>query len=72
MYGKHLEQHEIDAMLAPESHVVDQVVSWLNDAGLSGAKPSERGDAVVVMASVSDAEKLLNAKYEHFGKSPTR
>ena len=68
LYGKHLQQHEIDAMLAPSPLAVNEVKAWLKEAGITGAKLSSRGDALHLTASVSDVEQLLNTKYEHFGK----
>lgn len=54
-------------MLAPSPEAVENVQTWLKEAGILDAKLSGRGDALVMTASVSDVEQLLNTKYEHFG-----
>ena len=55
-------------MIAPRNESSDLVMGWLESEGLSShAALSARGDSVVVEASISQIEKLLNAEYSAFG-----
>ena len=57
-------------MIAPKDESGDLVMDWLNSAGLgSHASLSQRGDSVIVEASISQIEKLLDAEYSAFGKN---
>lgn len=70
-YGKHVPQHVIDSIIAPREESSDLVLQWIRDAGLGDhATLSPRSDAVVVEASVSQIEKLLDAEYTSFGEPP--
>jgi tripeptidyl-peptidase-1 len=70
LYGNHLSQHVIDAMVAPRDESSDLVIQWIETEGLGDhATISPRSDSVIVEASVSQIEKLLNAEYAPFGKS---
>lgn len=55
-------------MLAPSPRAVRDVKAWLKEAGVTGAKLSDRGDAIVFTSSISTVEELMGAKYEHFSK----
>ena len=69
MYGSHLEQKVIDAMIAPKDESRSLVLQWLDSEGLSEyAKMSPREDSIVVQASVTQIEKLLSADYGAFGE----
>jgi tripeptidyl-peptidase-1 len=57
-------------MIAPKDESSELVMDWLNSQGLSShATLSARGDSVIVEASISQIENLLNAKYSAFGKN---
>ncbi|QSZ32744.1 hypothetical protein DSL72_002323 [Monilinia vaccinii-corymbosi] len=67
LYGRHLDQTVINAMIAPKKQSRDLVLEWLATAGLTNqASISARGDSVIVEASVSKIEKLLQAKYNAY------
>ncbi|EHL00160.1 putative Tripeptidyl-peptidase SED4 [Glarea lozoyensis 74030] len=67
MYGNHLAQHEIDAMVAPKQQSKDLVMDWLNKEGLRDiAEFSPRSDSVVIEGSLRQIEKLLKTEYASF------
>lgn len=67
MYGQHMSQKMIDGIIAPKDESGDMVMEWLENVGLrSFASYSNRGDAVIIEASVSQIEKLLDAEYSAF------
>jgi tripeptidyl-peptidase-1 len=64
-----LTQKVIDEMIAPKDESSEIVLKWLESQGLSRhASVSPRSDAVIVDASVSQVEKLLEAEYSAFSK----
>lgn len=68
LYGGHLAQHVIDAMVAPKNESRDLVMQWLQTKDLSEhAEVSPRSDSIIVKASISQIEKLLDAEYSPFG-----
>jgi tripeptidyl-peptidase-1 len=70
MYGAHLSQKAIDAIIAPKKESRDLVLQWLEKEGLSEhAMISSREDFIIVEASVAKIEKLLQAEYSTFGNS---
>lgn len=55
-------------MIAPKDESSDLVMQWIESEGLADfATISPRLDTVVVEASISKIEKLLNAEYSPFG-----
>ncbi|MCJ1312916.1 hypothetical protein MMC25_006592 [Agyrium rufum] len=67
LYGQHLSQQVIDAMIAPKDESKELVMQWLENANMAKhATISERGDSVIVEASVKQVEELLSAKYTAF------
>ncbi|RAL66549.1 hypothetical protein DID88_006239 [Monilinia fructigena] len=67
LYGRHLDQSVINAMIAPKTQSRDLVLQWLATAGLSNqTSVSPRGDSVIVEASVSKIEELLQAEYNAY------
>lgn len=59
-------------MIAPKTQSRDLVLQWLSNAGLSNqTSVSARGDSVIVDASISQIEELLQAKYDAYGKDLT-
>ncbi|KAM0192469.1 hypothetical protein ACHAPC_001806 [Botrytis cinerea] len=67
LYGRHLDQTVIDAMIAPKTQSRDLVLQWLSTAGLTNQTTvSARGDSVIVEASISQVEELLQAKYDAY------
>ncbi|KAF4627954.1 hypothetical protein G7Y89_g10196 [Cudoniella acicularis] len=70
LYGNHLSQHVIDAMIAPKQQSKDLVIQWLESAGLKEhASFSPRSDSVIVETSVKNIEKLLNTEYQSYANS---
>jgi tripeptidyl-peptidase I len=64
-----LSQEAIDAIIAPKDESRELVMQWLDGEGLGEYfTMSPRMDSVVVQASVSQIEKLLNAEYSAFGE----
>lgn len=69
LYGSHLSQHVIDAMIAPKDESKDLVMQWLESEGMSDeASLSPRLDSVLIQTTVDKIEKLLNAEYSAFSK----
>jgi tripeptidyl-peptidase-1 len=55
-------------MIAPKDESRDLVMQWLENKGLSeNAELSPRSDSVIVKATITQVEKLLNAEYSPFG-----
>jgi tripeptidyl-peptidase-1 len=58
-------------MIAPMDESSELVMQWIESEGLGDyATMSPRWDSVVVEASISQIEQLLNAEYTPFGKLP--
>jgi tripeptidyl-peptidase-1 len=58
-------------MIAPKDESHQLVMQWLESEGLKSlAIPAPRGDSIVVQASISQIEKLLNAEYSSYGMYP--
>jgi hypothetical protein len=56
-------------MIAPKDESRELVMKWLNSKGLrENASLSPRTDSIIVQASVSQIEKLLDAEYAPFGE----
>jgi hypothetical protein len=56
-------------MIAPKDESRELVMKWLNSKGLGeNASLSPRTDSIIVQASVSQIEKLLDAEYAPFGE----
>jgi hypothetical protein len=56
-------------MIAPKGESRDLVLSWVEEAGLSRyASSYPSSDSVVLEASISQIEKLINAEYSSFGE----
>ncbi|TVY38914.1 Tripeptidyl-peptidase [Lachnellula subtilissima] len=67
LYGSHLSQHVIDAMIAPKDESKDLVMQWLESEGMSDeASLSPRLDTVLIQTTVDKIEKLLKAEYNAF------
>ncbi|KAI1871926.1 hypothetical protein JX265_005912 [Neoarthrinium moseri] len=70
LYGQHVSQDVIDAMIAPRDESKSLVFEWLRQQGLDqDAVLSPRGNTVVVKASVRQAEKLLGAQYDVYNNA---
>lgn len=66
-YGEHMSQHHIDGIIAPKDESGSMVMEWLNTMGLKNhASFSKRGDSIIIEASVSQIERLLDAEYSAF------
>jgi tripeptidyl-peptidase I len=58
-------------MVAPKDESSDLVMQWIAAEGLgSHATISPRLDSVIVEASISQIENLLNTEYTPFGETP--
>jgi len=56
-------------MIAPKDESRDLVLQWLNHEGLGDySSVSPRADSIIVQASISQIEKLLNAEFLAFGQ----
>lgn len=69
LYGKHVTQDVIDAMIAPKDESKQLVLDWLSSEGLVGATVSPRGNTIMLEATVSQLEKLLDAEYNVYSKN---
>ncbi|KAI3393429.1 hypothetical protein diail_4265 [Diaporthe ilicicola] len=73
LYGSHLSQQAIDAIIAPKDESGELVMAWLESAGLGDhATYSARGDSIMVDASVSQIEKLLDTEYNAYRNTETK
>lgn len=69
-FGEHMSQHHIDAIIAPKDESGAMVMEWLEAMGLRDhAEYSKRGDSIVIEASISQIERLLDAEYSAFCES---
>jgi tripeptidyl-peptidase I len=58
-------------MIAPKDESRDLVLNWVEEAGLGRyASSYPSSDSVVLEASISQIEKLINAEYSSFGECP--
>jgi tripeptidyl-peptidase-1 len=56
-------------MIAPKDESRDLVLQWLKIEGITNySSISTRGDSIIVKASISQIEKLLDAEYSSFGE----
>ena len=62
-YGKHLRLEETNSILQPESHIIDQVYSWLADEGVSRANIADYGHWISAQMTVEEAERLLHTNF---------
>ena len=60
-YGQHLKRDELKAMLRPDPAATEAVRSWLEEAGIK--QIVDDGDWVNFMATISQAEKLLDTSF---------
>jgi tripeptidyl-peptidase-1 len=69
LYGGHLSQEVIDSMIAPKEESKQLLMQWLVEAGLDDhASLSARADSIIIQASISQIERLLNATYSIFSE----
>ncbi|KAH6660927.1 peptidase S8/S53 domain-containing protein [Truncatella angustata] len=72
LYGKHVSQDVIDSMIAPKDESKSLVLDWLRQQGLAdNASISTRGNTIIVKATISQAEKLLEADYNTYTNAET-
>ncbi|KAH6674693.1 peptidase S8/S53 domain-containing protein [Halenospora varia] len=72
LYGNHLSQHVIDAMISPKQESKELVMQWLENAGLKEyASLSPRADSVIVETTLAKVEKLLKTEYSAFFNAKT-
>lgn len=57
---------EIDAIIAPKEESRQAVFEWLGNNSLPNAALNERGNIIIVNATVTQAEQLLNTKYNTY------
>jgi hypothetical protein len=63
LYGNHLSQQNIDAMVAPKAESSDLVMQCINSEGLGAyASISPRSDSVIVKAGIYEAQ--VNVGFE--------
>ena len=67
-YGKHLSKEAVNDFVAPHPDSVQLVESWLDahDLNLASARRSAAGDWITLTVSVSQAERILGAKYDTY------
>ncbi|EJD43708.1 subtilisin-like protein [Auricularia subglabra TFB-10046 SS5] len=75
-YGKHLSKEQVEALVAPHPTTVSIVEDWLATHGIapSSCSRSPAGDWLYVTVPVSQAERMLDTKYNvfHNGASGNR
>ncbi|KAI4601554.1 hypothetical protein KJ359_011684 [Pestalotiopsis sp. 9143b] len=70
-YGQHMTRDEIDAIIAPKEESRQAVFEWLGNNSLPNAALNERGNIIIVNATVTQAEQLLNTKYNTYTNTET-
>lgn len=70
-FGKHWSAKQVAESFAPSKETLSSVISWLADNGISNdrVKQSQSLSWVHVNMTVSEAEKLLDAKYYEYKHS---
>ena len=63
-YGKHMEGHEIKAMLKPTQAASDAVISWLQDHNITNIE--DDGDWVNFKTNVATANKILDTEFQWY------
>ena len=66
LYGKHLSNEDVHAMVAPATESVQAVNAFLAAHGVSGASKTPNSDFIVAQVSVEKAEAMLAPKGIHF------
>lgn len=62
-YGKHLKRDELKAMLRPSAEATDAVMNWLKASGVERRDILEDGEWVNYIATVEQAEKMMNTTF---------
>ncbi|KAL5536826.1 hypothetical protein ACEPAF_649 [Sanghuangporus sanghuang] len=67
-YGAHLSKEDVERLVAPHEDTVNTVEAWLTHHGidLSSVQRSPAGDWLSLSIPVSQAERMLSAKYSVF------
>ncbi|EFR02880.1 tripeptidyl-peptidase 1 [Nannizzia gypsea CBS 118893] len=65
-YGKHLSRRDLKRLLRPRLETSDLVLSWLKDSGIPKRSIVNDGDWIHFVVSISQAEKMLKARFYHF------
>ncbi|KAF2488512.1 tripeptidyl-peptidase-like protein [Lophium mytilinum] len=70
-YGQHLKRDELKDMLRPSPEATVAVIEWLRDSNVRSEDIEEDGEWINFVASVSTAEKMMDAKFTTY-RSLTR
>jgi len=65
-YGKHLNQSQIDAILAPLPRSIRVVLAWLSSHHVSPKWTSANSDFITVIVTVEQAQLMLQTTYDVF------
>ncbi|KAJ7176448.1 subtilisin-like protein [Mycena filopes] len=65
-YGNHLSKTQVDTFVAPTEEAAAAVHRWLASHGLVAKTMSSAGDWLSVSVNVSQANEMMDAKYETF------
>lgn len=63
-YGQHLKRDELKSMLRPSVEATDAILEWLQESGVSTGDIEDDGEWINFVASVSTAEKMMDAKFK--------
>ncbi|EXJ67921.1 uncharacterized protein A1O5_09268 [Cladophialophora psammophila CBS 110553] len=66
LYGQHYDAHSLNALMRPEPAVSNAVLSWLEAQGVDATDIEDNGDWITVVASVAQAETLLDTRFDYF------
>lgn len=72
-YGSHLSKEEVDALVAPHPDTVAAVEDWLayHKIDTASVERSSAGDWLAFLVPVSQAERMLDAKYRVYHNPST-
>ena len=73
-YGKYLSREQTAELVAPDSETLENVTSWLKDSGIPSSSIStlQTGNWLkVINVPVYQANKLLEASYQHYRHTET-
>lgn len=71
-YGKHLKRDELKAMLRPHPEATESVLSWLKNAGVASEDIADDGEWINFMATVKEAENLLDTTFDIYRSTQAR
>lgn len=68
-YGKHMKRDELKAMLRPTAEATVSIMEWLAASGVQSHDIEDDGDWINFIATVSQAEEMMDTKFHTYRSS---